>query len=60
MQLTHLGQRYTASSASIATIETATELQFMGRTFKRRVPAAASSVQAPKRHLVYRGRAYIG
>ena len=59
MQLTHLGQRYTASSTSIATIETATELKFMGRTFKRRVPAA-SSVQAPKRHMVYRGRAYIG
>ena len=59
MQLTHLGQRYTASSASIATIETATELKFMGRTFKRRVPAA-SLVQAPKRHMVYRGRAYMG
>ncbi|MBE9064271.1 DUF4278 domain-containing protein [cf. Phormidesmis sp. LEGE 11477] len=59
MQLTYLGQRYTASSASIDTIETNTELQFMGCPFKRRVPAAMPA-QAPKHHMIYRGQSYRG
>jgi len=59
MQLTHLGQHYTASSTSIATIETDTELQFMGRMFKRRVPAVPP-VQVSTRHMVYRGQSYTG
>ena len=59
MKLTHLGQRYTASSACTDTIETDTKLQFMGRPFKRRVPAAMPA-QAPKRHMIYRGHSYVG
>lgn len=59
MQLTHLGQRYTASAAFINTIETETVLQFMGRRFKRRVPTVMPA-QAPKRHMIYRGQSYRG
>ena len=58
MQLTHLGQKYTASTTEIATIETDTELRFMGKSFKRRVPAAVPS-KTP-RQLSYRGVNYIG
>ena len=60
MKLTYRGQRYTTtSSASLDTIATDIELQFMGRMFKRRVPAAVPT-KAPKRPMVYRGQSYMG
>ena len=57
MQLTHLGQKYTASITEIATIETDTELRFMGKSFKRRVPANQPP-KFPNGRLTYRGVKY--
>lgn len=59
MRLTHLGQHYTASTLAIETVETETNLQFMGRTFKRRV-AKSKPTQPRRRQMAYRGVSYIG
>ncbi|MBE9066408.1 DUF4278 domain-containing protein [Leptolyngbya cf. ectocarpi LEGE 11479] len=57
MKLTHLGASYTPSAQTIETVETDTELCFMGRTFKMRAPKAIPA-QAASRHLTYRGVRY--
>ena len=57
MQLTHLGQKYTASATEIPTIATDTELRFMGKAFKRRVPANQPP-KFPNSYLTYRGVKY--
>ena len=57
MKLTHLGASYTPSTQTIETIETDTELSFMGRTFKMRAPKAMPA-QSAVRHLTYRGIRY--
>ncbi|NEQ53326.1 MAG: DUF4278 domain-containing protein [Leptolyngbya sp. SIO3F4] len=57
MKLTYLGASYTPSVQSIETIETDTELSFMGRTFKMRTPKALPT-QPASRSLTYRGIRY--
>ena len=57
MRLTHLGASYAPSTQTIETIETETELFFMGRSFKRRVPKVVP-VQSVARNLTYRGVRY--
>jgi hypothetical protein len=57
MQLTHLGASYTAANQAIETVETDTELCFMGRSFKMRAPKVASRPAASDR-LTYRGVSY--
>ena len=57
MKLTHLGASYTPSAQTIETIETDTELSFMGRTFKMRAPKAMPA-QPATRSLTYRGVRY--
>lgn len=57
MKLTHLGASYTLSTQAIDTIETDTELSFMGRTFKMRAPKAMPAKPAT-RALTYRGVCY--
>ncbi len=59
MKLTHLGASYTPSTQTIETVETDTELCFMGRTFKMRAPKAMPSPPAA-RSLTYRGVRYSG
>ena len=59
MKLTHLGASYTPSAQTIETIETDTELSFMGRTFKMRAPKAMPA-QPATRSLTYRGVRYSG
>ena len=53
MQLTHLGASYTASIQSIETVETDTQLSFLGKSFKMRAP-----VQGHHQQLTYRGIRY--
>ena len=57
MKLTYLGASYTPAAQTIATVETDTELSFMGRTFKMRAPKAMPARPAG-RHLTYRGIRY--
>ncbi len=57
MQLTHLGASYTASIQSIETVETDTQLSFLGKSFKMRAPKAAP-VQGHHQQLTYRGIRY--
>ena len=57
MKLTHLGASYTPSTQTIETIETDTELSFMGRTFKMRAPKAIPAQPAGRR-FTYRGVRY--
>lgn len=57
MRLTHLGASYTPSTQTIETIETETELVFMGRSFKMRAPKGVP-VQSVSRNLTYRGVRY--
>ena len=57
MQLTHLGQKYTSTTPELPTIETDTELRFMGWSFKRRVPANLPP-KFPNGYLTYRGVKY--
>lgn len=57
MKLTHLGASYTPSTQTVETIETDTELCFMGRTFKMRAPKAMPT-QTAGRQLTYRGVRY--
>ncbi len=57
MKLTHLGASYTPSTQTVETIETDTELSFMGRTFKMRAPKTMP-VQSAARSLTYRGVRY--
>ncbi|MEM7065062.1 MAG: DUF4278 domain-containing protein [Cyanobacteria bacterium P01_B01_bin.77] len=57
MQLTHLGAFYKPSHQTIATVETNTELCFMGRTFKMRTPKAMP-IKTTSRCLTYRGVRY--
>ena len=57
MKLTHLGASYTPSTQTIETVETDTELSFMGRTFKMRAPKAIPT-QPATRSLTYRGVRY--
>ncbi len=57
MQLTHLGAPYTPSIQSIETVETATQLSFLGRTFKMRAPIATPAKPIAK-SLIYRGVRY--
>ncbi|MFG6107630.1 DUF4278 domain-containing protein [Leptothoe sp. EHU-05/26/07-4] len=59
MKLTHLGASYTPTAQTIETIETNTELSFMGRTFKMRAPKAMPA-QSAARSLTYRGIRYSG
>ncbi len=56
MKLNHLGASYTPSTQTVETIETDTELSFMGRTFKMRAPKAMPA--QPTRSLTYRGVRY--
>ena len=57
MKLTHLGASYTASTQSIETVETDTQLSFLGKSFKMRAPKAAP-VQGHRQQLTYRGISY--
>lgn len=57
MKLTHLGASYTPSTQAIETVETDTELCFMGRTFKMRTLKTAPARSAV-RSLTYRGIRY--
>ena len=54
MRLTYLGASYVPSTQ---TIETETELLFMGQPFKMRVPKRVP-VQSAARNLTYRGARY--
>ena len=56
MKLTHLGASYTPSAQTVETIETDTELSFLGHTFKMRAPKAAPA--QPTRSMTYRGVRY--
>lgn len=57
MKLTYLGASYTPSAQTIETVETDTELRFMGRTFRMRAPKAMPA-QSASRSLTYRGVRY--
>ena len=57
MKLTHLGASYTASTQSVETIETDTQLSFLGQPFKMRA-AKAAPAQAHRQQLTYRGISY--
>ncbi|MDJ0707267.1 MAG: DUF4278 domain-containing protein [Leptolyngbyaceae cyanobacterium MO_188.B28] len=57
MKLIHLGASYTLSTHTIETVETDTELQFMGRRFKMRVQKDTPS-KFPSGCLTYRGVSY--
>lgn len=57
MKLTHLGASYTPSTQAIETMETDTELSFLGRTFKMRV-LKTSPVRSASHRLTYRGVSY--
>lgn len=57
MKLNHLGKTYTASHQTIDTVETDTELSFLGRTFKMRTAKTAPS-KFPSGYLTYRGVSY--
>jgi Domain of unknown function (DUF4278) len=57
MKLTHLGASYTSSDIDIETVETNTELRFLGRSFKMRTQKAVPP-QFPSGYLTYRGVAY--
>jgi hypothetical protein len=57
MKLTHLGNQYTRVETDIETIETNTELRFLGQSFKMRAPKA-TACKFPAGYLVYRGARY--
>ena len=57
MKLTHLGAAYSPSAQTIDTVETDTELSFLGRRFKMRA-ATATPQPAVHRQLTYRGVSY--
>ena len=57
MKLTHLGASYTASTQTVETIETDTQLSFLGKPFKMRAPKAAPA-QSRRQQLTYRGISY--
>ena len=57
MKLTYLGASYTPSTQTVETIETDTELSFMGRPFKMRAPKAMPAQPAGRR-ITYRGVRY--
>lgn len=57
MKLTHLGASYTPSNRTIDTVETETELSFMGRTYKMRAPQSTPAKSVNHR-LTYRGVPY--
>lgn len=57
MKLTHLGASYTPFAHTIETIETDTELSFMGRTFRMRAPKTMPAKSA-ERSMTYRGVRY--
>ena len=57
MKLTHLGASYTPSTQAIDTIETDTELSFLGRRFKMRT-AQSTPQGTANRQLTYRGVSY--
>jgi hypothetical protein len=57
MKLTHLGASYTPASIDIETVETDTELRFLGRSFKMRAPKIAPP-KFPSDYLTYRGVHY--
>lgn len=57
MKLTHLGAAYSPSTQAIDTVETDTELSFLGRRFKMRA-ATVMPQPAAHRQLTYRGVNY--
>lgn len=57
MKLTHLGASYTPSNQVVETVETDTQLSFLGRPFKMRVAKAAPGQHRHQR-LTYRGVGY--
>ncbi|NEQ52707.1 MAG: DUF4278 domain-containing protein [Leptolyngbya sp. SIO3F4] len=57
MKLTHLGATYTPSTNDIETVETNTELRFLGRSYKMRAHNSAST-RIPGGNLTYRGIRY--
>lgn len=59
MKLTHLGAYYTASTQTLETVATDTELSFLGRTFKMRAPKATPA-KPTARAMTYRGIRYNG
>ena len=59
MKLTYMGASYTPSNRTINTIETETELLFLGRRFKRRIPKAVAP-RTSSHQLTYRGVSYTG
>ena len=44
MKLTHLGARYTPSNQTLDTVETDTQLSFLGQTFKMRTATRKPSL----------------
>ena len=58
MKLTHLGASYTPSPQTLETVETDTQLSFLGRMFKMRAPVATPV--RPTHGLTYRGIRYNG
>lgn len=57
MKLTHLGASYTPSTSDIETVETNTELRFLGRNYKMRTHNATPT-RIPEGKLTYRGVRY--
>lgn len=57
MKLSHLGAQYTRSTMSVDTVETDTQLSFLGQRFKLRRAVAAPPV-ARRQQLTYRGVRY--
>jgi hypothetical protein len=58
MKLTHLGAQYDFSNAHIETVETTTELCFLGGRFKQRIPQIIMPAKSSHHHLTYRGIHY--
>ncbi|MBX2864327.1 MAG: DUF4278 domain-containing protein [Leptolyngbyaceae cyanobacterium MAG.088] len=57
MKLIHLGASYTPSIMELETVETDTELTFLGRSFKMRA-AKVAPPKFPQGYLTYRGARY--
>lgn len=57
MKLTHLGASYTPSTNDIETVETKTELRFLGHGYKMRTHNATLT-RIPEGKLTYRGARY--
>jgi Domain of unknown function (DUF4278) len=57
MKLQFLGSTYTQPESTIETVETNTELSFLGRSFKMRA-TTANQPSFPAGYLTYRGVSY--